>query len=142
MSEGTTHNGGGRPRLVLSLGGSVELPAGAGPVVQPEFALDTDRVVIGGGPDADLRLDGLDAVHAEIWHDENDDYVVVDRARSHATRVDGDPVVERALHTGDRIELGPYTLVFVRDERADHLRPYGGRQGGELAVQEAQPPPA
>ena len=116
MSEGTSNHGGGRARLVLSLGGSVELPAGAGPVVQPEFALDTDRVVIGGGPAADLRLDGLDDVHAEVWHDENDAYVVVDRARSRATRVDGDPVVERTLHTGDRVELGPYTLVFVRDE--------------------------
>jgi hypothetical protein len=141
MSVGTTDNGGGRPRLVMSLGGSVELPAGSGPVVQPEFELVADRVRIGGGPDADLRLDGLDDLHAEIWHDEHDEYVVVDRARERPTRVDGDPVVERALHTGDRIELGPYVLVFVRDERADHLRPYGGRQGGELSVQRAQPPP-
>jgi hypothetical protein len=141
MSEGTTHQGGGRPRLVLSLGGSVELPDGAGPIVQPEFALVADRVRIGGGPDADLRLEGLDDLHAEIWHDDRDQYVVIDRARARATRVDGDPVVERALHTGDRIELGPYVLVFVRDEQADHLRPYGGRQGGEFSVQRAQPPP-
>src|SRR6478736_973829 len=125
MAEGSTHDGVGRPRLVMSLGGSVELPAGSGPVVQPEFELVADRVRIGGGRDADLRLDGLDDLHAEIWHDEHDEYVVVDRA----------------LHTGDRIELGPYVLVFLRDERADHLRPHGGRAGGELSVQRAQPPP-
>src|SRR6478736_7144051 len=129
MAEGSTHDGVGRPRLVMSLGGSVELPAGSGPVVQPEFALVADRVRIGGGPGADLRLDGLDDLHAEIWHDEHDQYVVVDRARERATRVDGDPVVERALYSGDRIQLGPYVLVFVRGEPADRPRPDRRRKG-------------
>ena len=138
---GTTHNPGGRPRLVFSFGGSVELEGGTGPVTQPEYELTAERTRIGSGPDADLRLDGLDPLHAEIWHVEADQYVVVDRASEHATRVDGDPVVERELHTGDRLELGRWVLVFMRDEQSDHMRPYGGRQGGELSVQRPQEPP-
>src|SRR4051812_29227796 len=134
----STHTGGGRPRLVFSLGGSVELDTGTGTVSQPEYELTLPTTRIGSAGDADLRLDGLDPLHAEIWHDDADQYVLVDRARQTASRVDGGPVVERELHTGDRIELGRWILVYVRDESADHLRPYGGRQGGELSVQEPQ----
>ena len=138
---GTTDNGGGRPRLVFSLGGNVTLEEGVGPVAQPEYELTHERTLIGSGADAHLRLDGLDPLHAEVWHDDSDQYVLVDRARYHASRVDGNPVVEHELHTGDRVELGRWVMVFVRDESADHLRPYGGRQGGELSVQRPQPPP-
>jgi hypothetical protein len=38
---------------------------------------------------------------------------------------------EQSLHTGDRIEVGNWTLVYHRAEYADHIRPGGGRQGGE-----------
>ena len=109
--------GAGRPRLVMSFGGSVELVGGEGAVVQPEFELTLETTRIGSGDDADLHLDGIDPVHAEVWHDENDQYVLVDRARERPSRVDGGPVVQHELHTGDRVELGPWVLVFVRDER-------------------------
>jgi hypothetical protein len=53
----------------------------------------------------------------------------------------GAPVSSRALHTGDRIELGRWTLSYYREEFADHGRPYSGRQGGELAYQREQGEP-
>jgi len=34
--------------------------------------------------------------------------------------------------------VGDWTLTFMRDEYADHGRPFGGREGGEGAVQPAQ----
>jgi hypothetical protein len=38
---------------------------------------------------------------------------------------------EQGLHTGDRIEVGNFTLVYHRAADADHIRPDGGRPGGE-----------
>ena len=46
---------------------------------------------------------------------------------------------EALLRTGARIELGPWTLLYAREEHADHGRPYGGRIGGELGHQRPQP---
>ena len=46
-------------------------------------------------------------------------------------RADRLPAVVTQLHAGD--------LTFVREEYADHGRPYGGRIGGELGHQRRQP---
>jgi hypothetical protein len=130
MSITTTHDpqGGGRPRLIFALGGSA--PAG---VQQREFDLPPGVTVIGSDPDADLRLAGLGGHHAEIRRDEADEYVYADLGTSAGSRVDGRPMGAQALHTADRIELGGWTLTFYREEFADHGRPDGGRQGGELS---------
>jgi hypothetical protein len=97
------------------------------------------------GADADLRLAGLGEHHAEVRRDEFDEYIYVDLGTSAGSRVDGTTVGSRALHTGDRIELGTWTLS--REEFADHGGPYGGRQGGEFSLQRTnrapvEPPPA
>jgi hypothetical protein len=126
----TTHDpsGGGRPRLIFALGGSA--PRGS---EQREFDLPPGVTVIGSAPDADLRLAGLDGRHAEIRHEEGDEYVWVDLGGAAGSRVDGRPMGRQGLHTGDRIEAGTWTLTYYREEFADHGRPDGGRQGGELA---------
>jgi len=36
--------------------------------------------------------------------------------------------------------MGEWRFTFARDEYADHGRPFGGREGGELADQPVQPP--
>jgi hypothetical protein len=131
MKVTTTHDpqGGGRPRLILALGGSA--PARTEP---REFDLRHGVTVIGSGADADLQLPGLGDHHAEVRRrDDDDEYVWVDLGVPAGSRVDGQPMGEQELHTGDRIEVGPWTLTFFREEFADHGRPYGGRQGGELA---------
>jgi predicted component of type VI protein secretion system len=122
----TTDQGGGRPRLVFSMGGSA--PPGAMP---REFILREEGTTrIGSAADADLRLDGLAEQHAEIrCHD--DEYVLLDLGAPGGSRVDGQPVERAALHTGDRIEFGDWTMSYLRDEHADHGRPFGGRSGGE-----------
>ncbi len=138
MKITTTHDplGGGHPRLIFAMGG--EAPAGA---VQRQFELLPGVTVIGSSRYADLRLDGLDEYHAEIRRDPADEYIYFDLGSSAGSRVDGRPVSEQALHTGDRIQLGKWTLSYYREEFADHGRPYGGRQGGELSRQLAQQEP-
>ena len=139
----TTHylRGSGRPRLIFVVGSTVwdGKPA-------REFELLDTTTTIGSSMEADLNLEGLDPIHAEIRHDENDDYVLFVRAAmtgnvpvllpQRQSGADG-----RILRTGARIELGPWKMAFFREEFADHGRPYGGRVGGELARQRRQPGP-
>lgn len=133
-----THDssGGGDPRLIFSVGQH------AFPGEQPRiFYLVNDVTTIGSHPSADLCLQGLAPWHAEIRRDENDEYVLVQQVAS------GDEEVPEArepeltmLRTGRRIELGGWSMSYFRAEYADHGRPYGGRQGGELGHQRPQPP--
>lgn len=132
----TTHDpeGGGRPRLIFSVGPHPRVG------VQPRvFDLTRGVTTIGSSPTADLRLDSLDEQHAEIRRNDADEYVFVDLSHDRSSRVNGAPVSEQALRTGTRVELGGWTMSYYREEYADHGRPYGGRIGGELGRQRAQP---
>jgi hypothetical protein len=123
---------GGHPRLVLAQhdGRWTASP-------QPTFAL-RGLTTLGSDPRCDVVLAGLDPVHAVVRHDDADEFVAR-AARPGGCRVNGEPVRERILRTGCRLEVGDWVLVFARDEHADHGRPYGGRIGGELGHQRPQP---
>ncbi|WP_174843853.1 FHA domain-containing protein [Cryobacterium cheniae] len=134
----TTHYtpGAGRPRLIFVIGSenwNGQMPR--------EFDLLPTLTTVGSAPDADLRLGGLQPFHAEIRHDDNDEYVLyplgdVSGGANRNYRQGGDGQI---LRTGARIEMGPWRMAFFREEYADHGRPYGGRVGGELSVQKPQP---
>ncbi|MBA2444222.1 MAG: hypothetical protein H0V49_02700 [Nocardioidaceae bacterium] len=132
----TTHdpNRGGSPRLVMPPGPYARL--GDRPKV---FPLHDDVTTIGGGADCDIRLPGLEPLHAEIRHDDEDEFVLVRRGSPGTTRVHGAPVETASLRTGCGIDLGQWHLSYFREEYADHGRPYGGRIGGELGHQRSQP---
>ena len=110
-----------------------------------EFDLLPDGTTIGSGAEADLQLEGLSPVHAEIRHTKDDEYVLYpigelsgsSRLADAGGRKDGGQV----LRTGTRIELGKWKMAYFREEFADHGRPYGGRVGGELARQKPQADP-
>jgi hypothetical protein len=130
----TTHDPGrgGRPRLV-------ELPsASVRRSDHPTHWLQQERTTIGSDPGCDLVLPGLAPLHAEVVHDEQDEFVLL--AHHVDVRVHGRRVTEQVLRTSSRIDLGERQLTFVREEYADHGRPYGGRIGGELGRQRPQPP--
>lgn len=131
----TTHDParGGGARLVMALADGV-LPGDR----QPIFWLKDDVTTIGSSPDCDVVLKGLAPLHAEVRHDERDEFVLV--AHAPRTRVHGAPVREGLLRTGTRVELGSWRLAYYREEYADHGRPYAGRIGGELGRQRPQPP--
>lgn len=134
----TTHDprGGGRPRLIFAFGGTAPQHAS-----QREFGLLPGVTVIGSSPDADLRLEGLEAHHAEIRRDERDEYLYVDLSSGARGRVDGQTVSHKPLRTGDRVELGGWTMSFYREEFADHGIPFGGRQGGDPHPVQQEPRP-
>ena len=125
----TTTNAGygsGRPRLIFGV------DEGDWDGEPPdEFDLLEPVTTIGSGPDCHLRLDGLLAAHADIRHNPADDYVLF--------RCDEEKGGGTVLRTGARIELGEHRFTYYREEFADHGRPFGGRQGGELEHQQPQP---
>lgn len=135
----TTHDPrrGGNPRLVLSTSNQ-RLPD-TGRVVFPLRGVET---LIGSAPECDIRLDGLEPVHAVVRHDEADELVLHDRSAAGTTLVNGAPARRgRILRTGSRVSVGEWTLAYRRAEYADHGRPYGGRIGGEAGLQRPQHDP-
>lgn len=133
----TTHDPrrGGNPRLVLTTG-NPRLPEDGRTV----FPLRGQETVIGSDPGCDIRLGGLEPVHAVILHDDRDEFVVVDRSADQSTLVNGAPIQSgRILRTGARLSVGAWSFAWRRAEYADHGRPFGGRVGGELGHQRPQP---
>lgn len=101
------------------------------------FHITTDAVRIGAADGNELQLTETDPVHATIVHDDRDEYVLTmhGKGEMNASPQVAEPVAgERSetLRTGARFTAGPWTLVFGREEFADHGRPFGGRQGGEF----------
>lgn len=104
---------------------------------QRSFGLDEPVTVIGSDASCDIVLSGLEAQHAEVRHDDNDEYVIVPSPGADVS-VNGSRTARMLLRTGSRIEIGPWKLAYVRPEFADHGRPYGGRSGGEAGYQRPQ----
>ncbi|MCB5274014.1 hypothetical protein BJG92_01541 [Arthrobacter sp. SO5] len=131
----TTHytRGGGRPRLIF-----VQNAVSWNGQIPREFNLTAERVRIGSDQAAELQLPGLDPVHAEIVHNDRDEYVLVRHGKISGSFGQGSTSV---LRTGARIQLGEWCLAFFREEFADHGRPFGGRSGGEFAYQRPQRDP-
>lgn len=134
----TTHDpyGGGHPRLYLS---DTRVPATGREVRVHLLALG--ETTIGSSPESNLCLDGISDLQAVVTRTEQDEYVIGARGRQTPTYVNGRELPLQTLRTGCRIELGPWRLTYVRDEFADHGRPYGGRLGGEIGHQRPQDPP-
>jgi hypothetical protein len=135
----TTHTpagpnpGWGSPRLVLKL--EQRWPGEA----QPVYWCDEPFTTIGSSSFCDVVLPDIEPLHTVVIHDELDEYLVENCGPE--TRLHGVVVVESmTLRTGARIDLGPHSLSFFREEYADHGRPYGGREGGEFGHQRSQPP--
>ncbi|MHA7154307.1 FHA domain-containing protein [Arthrobacter sp. TMN-50] len=128
----TTHHtpGSGRARLIF-----VQDSATWNGQVPREFNLGPATTTIGSGPDVDLVLPGLDVVHAEVVHNDADEYVLMPRGPVSGSV---NPTGPSVLRTGARIQLGQWCLAYFREEYADHGRPFGGRSGGELAYQRPQ----
>ena len=137
----TTHDPalGGAPRLIVCLAGDGTADVG-GLEHQQVFVLQDPITRLGTADDADVKLDWTDHALGEIQHDEFDEYVYVQKSGDVPVRVDGQAVTRHPLRTGDRLEAGPWTLMYFREEYADHGLPYGGHQGGEGSPQRAQPP--
>ena len=128
--------GAGRPRLIFKVGSDQTPDA-----LPREFDLLDSTTTIGSGPDMHLKLEGLAHFHAEIRHDEDDEYVLyihdAEDSQSEPASPTGDvaDAESRILRTGSPVELGDWAMSYYREEFADHGRPFGGREGGEGAIQ-------
>lgn len=134
----TTHDplGGGRPQLVLAMG-----PAPVAGATRKVFRLRPQGTSIGSAADVDLRLEGLQPLHARVVRDDDDEYVLVALASDGTTLVNGARVDRKVLRSGTHIQLGSWRMTYWREEFADHGRPYGGREGGEFSRQRSQSRP-
>lgn len=131
----TTHAewGAGHPRLLVSRDDERFI-----------HEITTEEVRVGSAADNELPLRDCDPLHATIRHDERDEYVLTLHG---AGEMNANPLSaatypddrSETLRTGAHFTAGPWTLVFARDEFADHGRPFGGRQGGEYSDQPPQP---
>ncbi|WDH78412.1 FHA domain-containing protein [Microbacterium esteraromaticum] len=129
----TTHAawGAGRPHLRIT-GADDE---------RSTFDITVDQVTIGSGAGSTLLLPGADALHATIVHDDRDEYVLTMHGAGamNANREEDAEPHSEILRTGAHFTIGEWLLVFAREEFADHGRPFGGREGGELSDQDSQP---
>lgn len=130
----TTHytHGGGHPRIIFVK--DSDSWDGKAPKI---LNVMQEVIEIGSAPEAGLVLADLEPVHARIVHNELDEYVLVAVGPVGGSAGLG-PGGEYTLRSGARMELGPWRLVFYREEYADHGRPFGGRNGGELSFQKPQ----
>ncbi|WP_154605494.1 FHA domain-containing protein [Arthrobacter sp. AQ5-05] len=124
MKPTTTHyaRGGGRPRLIFVR--DSETWDGRPP---NEYNLTAENTIIGSGAEADFRLPDLSADHGHVVHTADDEYVYLPGEGDTHQRP------EQILRTGARLLLGPWRMVYFREEYADHGRPFGGRTAGEFA---------
>ena len=76
-----------------------------------------------------------------IRRDERDEYIYVDLGSEAPGRVDGQAISGKPLRTGDRIELGDWTLSYFREEFADHGIPFGGQHGSDADPVQQEPRP-
>jgi hypothetical protein len=97
-------------RLVLSTGRKV----------LRRISIDKPTLTLGRRPYNDVMLDDLtvSGEHAVI-HTVGGASTVHDLKSRNGTLVNGEPVMQRALADGDRIEIGVYSLRFVRERPSD-----------------------
>jgi pSer/pThr/pTyr-binding forkhead associated (FHA) protein len=97
----------------------VEIEFREGPLAGRRIPLADKPLTLGRHPEQDITLEdnAVSSLHAEL-RPENGGWLIVDLGSSNGTLVNGLPVRRAVLHSGDRIELGASTVVYVatRDE--------------------------
>jgi len=87
-----------------------------------EYPLQSDRVILGRGPDVHLAFDDdhLSRQHA-VFELSADGFQVRDLGSTNGIKVNDQKVDVVALKHGDRISLGRLTFQYVVQERPDHI---------------------
>jgi len=79
-----------------------------------DFALTSEIMVVGRDEAADIRVDEVlvSRTHARLER-RPEGYVVIDLGSTNLTRVNGDPVSERLLKSGDEVRFARARCLFV-----------------------------
>jgi pSer/pThr/pTyr-binding forkhead associated (FHA) protein len=97
----------------------------SGPAAGNEYALDSERISVGRGPDAELTLDdsSMSRTHA-VFEFAESGFRVRDLGSTNGVLLNGHAVQTAELKHGDRIQLGESTLQFILEERSASPRTY------------------
>jgi hypothetical protein len=126
--------GAGNPRLVRATEGRAVAGSPEAEGREQSYPLRLAVTTIGSADGQEVQLDGVGAAHGEVRRDAGDDEFVYRHLDAEGVSyLDGAAVTEAGLHHGDRLTVGPWTLIFQRDEYADHGRFEGGREGGDAS---------
>jgi pSer/pThr/pTyr-binding forkhead associated (FHA) protein len=79
-----------------------------------KFALGTEEVTLGSGPDCQIQLSGVFVAraHAKIVPEKESQFKIVHLGGLAGTRVNGEKITEHLLKHGDEIEIGKQKLLF------------------------------
>lgn len=91
-----------------------------------EIALNADRLLVGRGEDADVRIDSvfISRYHALIVRDGNRD-LLLDLGSTNGLLVNSRRILRRALRHRDLIQVGPARVMYV-NEQANNAQPDPG----------------
>lgn len=103
-------------RLVVTMQGEAER----------EVSLKSDRVLVGRGEEADLRIDSvfISRYHALIVRDGNRD-LLLDLGSTNGLLVNSRRILRRALRHRDLIQVGPARVMYI-NEQANNAQPDPG----------------
>ncbi len=95
-----------------------------GPDVGLRFDLTVDSITLGRGVQNDLRLNDAEVsrVHVQVQR-ANNGFRLVDESSANGTLVNGRPITDHALRTGDQIQLGRTVLVFEGEADSGRMQP-------------------
>ncbi|MCP4048934.1 MAG: FHA domain-containing protein [Gammaproteobacteria bacterium] len=97
-----------------------KLKGTSGSVINQSFPFD-ESIVLGSSPDCDVQLDeaGVFPKHAEIRRTGDSSLLLKDLGSEVGTLLNGEPVIESHLGSGDEIRIGTCRLML----QAPGLRP-------------------
>jgi hypothetical protein len=91
-----------------------------GPNAGSSYRLDAPVTAIGRHPDSDIFLDDITVSRRHVAVERGDDgYTLRDVGSLNGTYVNRERVEERALHSGDEIQIGRYILTFLVSGRQE-----------------------
>jgi type II secretory pathway predicted ATPase ExeA len=110
-----------------------------------EVSLNSDRLLVGRGEEADVRIDSvfISRYHALIVRDGNRD-LLLDLGSTNGLLVNSRRILRRALRHRDLIQVGPARVMYV-NEQANNVQPDPGetlcfsRPGFPAAAGEEEP---
>jgi pSer/pThr/pTyr-binding forkhead associated (FHA) protein len=90
-----------------------------------EYALDGVKLVVGRGPEAQLRFDdsAMSREHA-VFELTDEGFRVRDLGSTNGLSVNGHPTLIADLDHGDRIALGEHTFQYILEDRTRDPRAY------------------
>lgn len=91
-----------------------------------EVSLKADRILVGRGDEADVRIDSvfISRYHALIVHDGNR-HLLLDLGSTNGLLVNSRRILRRALRHRDLIQVGPARVMYI-NEQANNVQPDPG----------------